>query len=105
MTSRGSVDVTDWDGDGRQDIIAGASNGVVRVFLNTGRKGVAAFGDGIDPKLPPLKQPRVLMVDLNGDGDEDLFVPSLQGSVWIERSFLRHGYAMAKPIEPKPVGR
>jgi hypothetical protein len=95
VTNRGSVDITDWDGDGRQDIIAGASNGKVLVFLNSGKKGAATFAEGIDPKLPPLKQPRVLMVDLNGDGDQDLFVPSLQGSAWIERSFLRHGYAPA----------
>jgi hypothetical protein len=103
VTSRGSVDTTDWDGDGRRDIIAGASNGVVRVFLNTGKKGAATFGEGVDPMLPPLKQPRVLMVDLNGDGDEDLYVPSLQGSVWIERSFLRNGYAPAKPGELRRV--
>ena len=36
------------------------------------------------------------MADLNGDGDEDLYLPSTQGSVFIERSFLRHGYANAQ---------
>lgn len=36
------------------------------------------------------------MADLNGDGDEDLFLPSTQGSVLIERSFLKYGYAPAK---------
>ena len=39
---------------------------------------------------------RVLMVDLNGDGDKDLFLPSTQGSCFVEQSFLDHGYAGGK---------
>ncbi len=95
---RCSVDALDWDGDGKRDIIAGAANGIVRIFRNTGEKGMARFDEGIDPKLPPLQQPRVRIVDLNNDGDEDLLIPSLQGSAWIERSFLKHGYAEAKIV-------
>lgn len=98
VTTRCSVDVADWDGDGKPDIIAGAANGTVRVYLNSSKDGKIGFSEGIDPKLPPLKQPRVMMVDLNGDGDEDLYVPSLQGSVWIERSFLKHGYAKTRIV-------
>jgi hypothetical protein len=98
VKNRCSVDTLDFDGDGRRDIIAGGANGAVRVFRNIGEKGNARFDEGIDPKLPPLKQPRVHIVDLNHDGDDDLFVPSLQGSVWIERSFLEHGYAKGKLI-------
>jgi hypothetical protein len=99
VKKRCSVDTTDWDHDGRKDIIAGSAGGTVRVFRNVLREGKIAFEEGIDPKLPPLKQPRVAMVDLNGDGDEDLFVPSTQGSVWIERSYLDRGYASARVIK------
>lgn len=101
------VDATDWNGDGSEDVIAGAANGRVRVFLNTGKATPAQFGEGFDPGLPPIAQPRVLMSDLNGDGDEDLYLPSTQGSCFVERSFLRHGYATAKviAIERKPEGR
>ena len=91
------VDATDWNGDGWDDVIAGAANGRVRVFLNSGRKS-PRFEEGFDPGLPPVAQPRVLMADLNGDGDEDLFLPSTQGSCYIERSFLKHGYATAHVI-------
>jgi hypothetical protein len=99
VKGRCSVDITDWDGDGRPDIIVGSAGGTVRVFRNVGGAGHAKFDDGTDPGLPPIKQPRVLMADLNGDGDEDLFIPGTQGSIWIERSFLKHGYAKGKVVK------
>lgn len=43
-------------------------------------------------------QPRVLLGDLNADGDDDLYFPSTQGSVFVERSFLNRGYARASII-------
>ena len=75
------------------DVIAGAANGRVRVFLNSAGQAGRPFGVGIELHLPPIPQPRVLVADLNGDGDADLFFPSTQGSCLIERSFLAHGYA------------
>ncbi|MBC8869503.1 MAG: VCBS repeat-containing protein [Planctomycetes bacterium] len=98
------VDATDWNADGRLDVLAGSANGRVRVFLNNGKKGAAAFADGFDPNLPPILQPRVLAVDLNNDGDDDIFSPSLMGSIWVERSFLRQGYAPGRilHIEARP---
>jgi hypothetical protein len=99
VKNRCSVDLTDWDGDGRKDIIAGSAGGTVRVFRNVAEGEAVKFEEGIDPGLPPIKQPRVMMVDLNGDGDEDLYVPGTQGSIWIERSFLKHGYAKAAVVK------
>lgn len=101
------VTATDWNSDGRPDIIAGAANGRVRVFLNRAAETADAanpFAEGFDPNLPPIPQPRVLMADLNGDGDEDLYLPSTQGSVLVERSFLTHGYAkgVLLGVEEKP---
>ncbi|MBC8356865.1 MAG: VCBS repeat-containing protein [Planctomycetes bacterium] len=89
------VDATDWNRDGWPDVVAGAANGKVRVFLNDGRPNPASFSEGFDPKLPPIAQPRVMMVDINEDGDEDLFLPSTQGSCFVERSFLENGYVEA----------
>jgi hypothetical protein len=89
------VDATDWNQDGWPDIIAGAANGRVRVFLNNGQNAQSRFDGGFAPLLPPIAQPRILMVDMNADGDDDLFLPSTQGSCLIERSFLEHGYARA----------
>lgn len=92
------VDASDWNQDGWPDVIAGAANGRVRVFLNKGDTPGSRFADGFDPGLPPIPQPRVTMVDLNGDGDEDLYLPSTLGSCFVERSFLGRGYARARLI-------
>jgi hypothetical protein len=104
---RGLVDTTDWNRDGWPDVIASSANGRVRVFLNTKDQGVELFAEGIDPQLPPISQPRVIMVDLNGDGDEDMYLPSTLGACFIERSFLERGYAQATilKLETAPPDR
>ena len=96
VKTRCSVDVTDFNGDGKIDVISGSAGGIARVFTNLTAGGVLKFSEGIDAGLPPIKQPRIVMADLNGDGDEDLFIPGTQGSIWIERSFLKHGYVKAR---------
>jgi FG-GAP-like repeat len=95
-----NVCATDWNQDGRTDIIAGSANGKVRIFLNESNadRSVPAerdspFSPGFTPTLPAIMQPRVLLGDLNGDGDDDLYFPSTQGACFVERSFLKHGYA------------
>jgi hypothetical protein len=98
LKTRLMVDTTDWDSDGKPDIIGGSNT--IRVFLNQSEKGKVKFGEGIDPKLPPVKSPRTAMADINHDGDEDLVMSTGQGTVLVERSFLRNGgYAQAKLIK------
>ncbi len=87
------VTATDWNHDGWMDVIGGAANGRVRVFLNSAGKPERPFGPGLPFQLPPIVQPRVLVADLNADGDDDLFLPSTQGSCLIERLLPAHGYA------------
>jgi len=96
---RGLVDATDWNRDGWPDVIASSANGRVRVFLNSAGQGNSPFAEGFDPQLPPINQPRVIMADLNGDGDDDLYLPSTVGACFIERSFLEHGYSPATLIQ------
>jgi hypothetical protein len=101
---RGLVAATDWNADGWPDVVASAANGRVRVLINRHEKDRnRPFDEGFDPKLPPIIQPRVLVTDINGDGDDDLFLPSTQGSCFIERSFLERGYgrAMLLSVEQK----
>jgi hypothetical protein len=94
LGTRGLVAATDWDQDGWPDVIASGANGRVRALINRGSSS-PQFAKGVDVTLPPIAQPRVLVADINGDGDEDLFLPGLQGSCFVERSFLEHGYAEA----------
>lgn len=98
MKFRLLVDAVDWNNDGRMDVIAGTASHKVAVFLNTESNGQVAFSDPIELKLPQIKETRVLMVDLNRDGDQDLFVMSTQGSILVERSFLEHGYARGRVL-------
>jgi hypothetical protein len=68
------------------------------VLLNRRAESGAPFAEGFDPQLPPIFQPRVVMADINGDGDDDLFLPSTQGACFIERSFMERGYARAELV-------
>jgi hypothetical protein len=99
-----NVCATDWNQDGRLDVIAGSANGRVQVFLNRLGGGAGSpFATGFTPDLPSIMQPRVLLGDLNGDGDDDLYFPSTQGACFVERSFLQHGYARGVIVqEPTP---
>ena len=89
------VDAVGWDGDGKPDVIGGSN--VVRIYLNQSEKGRLKFNnEPVDPKLPPIKAPRTVMADIN-HGDEDMIMSSGQGTVLVERSFIRNGgYAAAK---------
>jgi hypothetical protein len=71
----------------------------VSVFLNRGESGSEPFGPAVPLTIPQIKETRVLAVDLNRDGDQDLFVMSTQGSVLVERSFLNHGYAQGRVLK------
>jgi hypothetical protein len=95
---RGLVAATDWNRDAWPDVVVSSANGRVRVLLNQHRDGKSPFAKGFDPGLPRIMQPRVLVADINGDGDDDLFLPSIQGSCFIERSFLEQGYARAELV-------
>lgn len=98
LGERLNVEAVDWNHDGYPDVIAGSANGKARIFLNNGTKASARFAKGTDLKLSSIVQPEPVMVDLDRDGDEDLFIPGPQGSVLIDRSFLDHGYPSARII-------
>lgn len=93
------VDLTDWDGDGRGDVIASLASH--KVFL------IRGAGEGADtPFLKPeqldtqsIKNPIVTAVDLNRDGDEDLLICGTQGTSFIERSYLDHGYIQGRVLK------
>ena len=87
----------DWDGDGQPDIVGSSADGKVWWWPNV--------GDGHFDREKTIKMPEVCyspfatVVDWNGDGDPDLLVSTAYGyTCWFERSFLEHGYAVAKRV-------
>ena len=102
------LDQIDWNDDGKPDIIASvADNTVCRVFLNQTVGGQVKFGEAIDPHLPEFDEPEITVADINGDGDQDLYIDCMQGSAFVERSFIRnHGYVPAKivAVEKRRIG-
>ena len=50
------VEAVDWNDDGKMDVIAGAANHRVSVFLNTGDDGKASFDKGQQLAIPKIKQ-------------------------------------------------
>ncbi len=88
------LDVDDWYNDGRLDIIVGSADHEVHLFRNIGTKGHAQFDSGTKLNLPWVLEPRAIMVDMDHDGNKDLFLLSTQGSVLINKFFALHGYAL-----------
>lgn len=98
LKSRLHVEKGDWNRDGRLDIVASMSAHKIYVFLNEGSPGTARFGDGSQLKCT-IKGPIAMVADLNRDGDEDLLINGTQGTSFVERSFIEHGYATASVLE------
>ena len=79
--------VSDWDSDGRKDLVVGALDGLVRVFLNEGSDTEPDFvaemlaqANGVDLEVPSARSsPEVL--DLDGDGRKDLLCGNTDGEL------------------------
>jgi VCBS repeat protein len=103
--NRVHVEKADWNRDGRLDVIASTSNHKIFLILNEGAVNDAKFAEPVPFDLA-VKGPVTMVTDLNRDGDDDLLINSAQGTVFVEHSFLEHGYAPAHvlKIERKSTG-
>jgi len=98
LKSRLQVEKGDWNRDGRLDVIAAVSTHKIYVFINEGDPGTARFGEPILLHVA-VKNPIVMFVDLNRDGDDDLVINGTQGTSFVERSYLENGYAQAEILK------
>jgi hypothetical protein len=89
---------TDWDRDGKTDVVGSAANGMVVLWRNLGDNRFSPAEPIAVPELP--YSPSVAIVDWNNDGDDDVIVGTAYGFFcWFERSFLERGYAAAKRVD------
>jgi len=83
--------MVDWNNDGRKDLLVGAGDGAVTLFLNTATEGAPAFDDGtclqggvdliaVGAGAAPA------VIDHDGDGAKDLVVGSASGAVLLFRN-------------------
>lgn len=89
--SRATPTPVDWNSDGLLDLVVGALDGAIRVYLNCGCAGEApptfyfsppdgefAQADGRELQVPGLRASPVVM-DLDGDGKKDLLTGNTDG--------------------------
>jgi DNA-binding beta-propeller fold protein YncE len=92
----------DWDDDGRKDLLVGAADGTVTLFLNTGSEEAPAFDGGtlLQAAGAPIAvgaAAAVAVIDIDGDGDKDLAVGGASGAV---RLFVNGGSDAAPQLAP-----
>jgi hypothetical protein len=101
---RAMIAVTDWDHDGRPDVILAQGNAVL--YRNVSKGGeTPQFVRDHDLIHQYIPYPHPYDVDWNRDGDTDLLISSSYGVCYLfERSYIEGGYAEASPlgVERKP---
>ncbi|HYW78001.1 MAG TPA: VCBS repeat-containing protein, partial [Thermoguttaceae bacterium] len=85
--NRATLDIVDYNNDGQYDLVLGALDGRVRVYLNEAAAGAADFqselvvADGPDDLIVPSGRSSVAVYDLNGDGRKDLVLGNTEGQM------------------------
>jgi len=92
VASRATFDIADWNNDGRYDLVVGALDGKVRVFLNEADTGAADLQaevvvlDGAEDLTVPSGRASVVVHDLNSDGRKDLILGNTEGQLLFYRN-------------------
>ncbi len=101
--ARALIAVTDFDRDGRPDILL--AQGSIRVYRNVGKGKEQKFQGDRELLHQYIPYPHPYVVDFNGDGDEDLLISSSYGVAYLmERSYAEAGCAEGTllGVERKP---
>ncbi len=85
---RGTPAVTDWNGDGKKDLLVGNLTGNILIYLNQGTDAAPDFNtfsnlklsNGSDYDIGSRADPRI--VDWNHDGKQDLMVGEYEGYIY-----------------------
>ncbi len=94
---RALIALTDWDRDGRVDILL--AQGGIRLYRNVGQGKEQKFQADRELLHQYVPYPHPYTVDWNGDGDEDVLVSSSYSVAYLlERSYLDGGYAEASVV-------
>jgi hypothetical protein len=84
--------VVDWNADGQKDLLVGAGDGTVSVFLNQGTDANPVLAAGVTVPLPEAgalrANARPFVTDWNQDGGQDLLVGDANGRTYL---FLNGG--------------
>jgi hypothetical protein len=87
VTARATPTTVDWNGDGKKDLVVGAIDGKVRVYLNEGTDGQPDFrtvqyaqDNGADLAVPTGRSSPCLL-DLDDDGKKDLLTGNTEGQL------------------------
>lgn len=79
--------VVDWNNDGKKDLVVGAYDGKIHIFINEGTDAEPNFWyetfaqeDGSDLIVPTLRSSPVV-IDLDGDGKKDILVGNTEGQL------------------------
>jgi len=95
--TRATPTTVDWDNDGGKDLVAGALDGKIHIFLNCGggfvhphfyfspASGDIAWENNADLIVPSLRSSPEL-IDLDGDGRIDLFTGNTEGQLLFYRN-------------------
>jgi hypothetical protein len=87
LGARATVATVDWNEDGRLDLVTGALDGNVRVYLNQAASGAPDFrnalvvDDGDVPLDDASGRSSVAVIDLDGDGRKDLLLGNTAGEI------------------------
>ncbi|MBN2021930.1 MAG: Ig-like domain-containing protein [Pirellulales bacterium] len=85
--SRATLDVVDWDNDGRFDLVIGGMDGRVHVLIDQALAGAPDFHaddvltDGSTDLIVPSGRASVAVVDFDADGRKDLVVGNTDGQI------------------------
>ena len=111
---RATLDIVDWNEDGFSDLVMGALDGRIRVFLNEGTEGPPSFfiglvvpsGAGPGDLFVPSGRSSPVVVDLDDDGRKDLLTGNTNGQLLLYSNqgtdaapvFSSYGYVTADGV-------